>query len=91
MNDYSLGDTAVMSTTANNPFILDLTDSYGPILIGSLFSCVLWGVSCMQMCAYLILRVVRLGGADPSHRFLYFFKYACFMDTHEHVLNNAAI
>ena len=32
-----------------NMYILNLMSTYGPILIGSLLSCVLYGMACIQM------------------------------------------
>ena len=32
-----------------NPVILDLMSTYGPLLIGALLSCVLYGMSVIQM------------------------------------------
>ncbi|KAI0644067.1 hypothetical protein C8Q79DRAFT_127871 [Trametes meyenii] len=37
-----------------NPIILNLTESYGPILVGCILSCVVWGISCMQMFMYYL-------------------------------------
>ncbi|KAI0666403.1 hypothetical protein C8Q78DRAFT_1059322 [Trametes maxima] len=37
-----------------NPIILNLTESYGPILVGGILSCAVWGISCMQMFMYYL-------------------------------------
>ncbi|KAI0325571.1 hypothetical protein GY45DRAFT_218107 [Cubamyces sp. BRFM 1775] len=36
----------------SDPVVLDLMDSYGPMLIGSLFAAALWGISTMQLFLY---------------------------------------
>ncbi|KAI0919553.1 hypothetical protein AcV5_001588 [Taiwanofungus camphoratus] len=41
-----------MATPVENPIVLNLMSSYGPILIGNVLSCVLWGIGCMQMFMY---------------------------------------
>ncbi|OSD01079.1 hypothetical protein PYCCODRAFT_1436852 [Trametes coccinea BRFM310] len=40
------------ATPPLNPVPLDLSDSYGPILIGSTLSWACWGVSCLQLFLY---------------------------------------
>ncbi|KAF8649618.1 hypothetical protein AX16_005707 [Volvariella volvacea WC 439] len=37
---------------AENPIIVNIMDSYGAIIIGCFFSCVTWGISCMQVFLY---------------------------------------
>ncbi|KIK54652.1 hypothetical protein GYMLUDRAFT_48568 [Collybiopsis luxurians FD-317 M1] len=39
-------------TPLENPIILDITTSYGYMLIGTIFACILWGISCMQCFLY---------------------------------------
>ena len=38
-----------MDAPVENPFIQNLSDSYGPMLAGAAMSCALWGISCMQL------------------------------------------
>ena len=38
-----------MTTPVENPYIQDLSTSYGPMLAGAALSCALWGISCMQL------------------------------------------
>ncbi|KAI0704558.1 hypothetical protein C8Q76DRAFT_177027 [Earliella scabrosa] len=41
-----------MTTPVENPYIQDLSTSYGPMLAGAALSCALWGISCMQLFMY---------------------------------------
>lgn len=43
-----------MSTITENPIILDITTSYGYLLCGSLISCALYGISCLQVFLYFV-------------------------------------
>ncbi|EIM88406.1 uncharacterized protein STEHIDRAFT_167702 [Stereum hirsutum FP-91666 SS1] len=43
-----------MSNATENPIILDISSSYGALLVGSLLSCVIWGMSCMQTFLYFM-------------------------------------
>ncbi|TFK38917.1 hypothetical protein BDQ12DRAFT_712464 [Crucibulum laeve] len=40
------------SISFDNPIILDLTSTQGALLIGCFFSCIVWGMSCLQMFYY---------------------------------------
>ncbi|KAF8990694.1 hypothetical protein BDZ89DRAFT_1086982 [Hymenopellis radicata] len=42
------------SAPIDNPIILDVTQSLGFMVIGTVFACVLWGVSCMQAFMYYV-------------------------------------
>ncbi|TFK79070.1 hypothetical protein K466DRAFT_606422 [Polyporus arcularius HHB13444] len=37
-----------------NPYIQNLSSSYGPMIVGTAFSCALWGISCMQLFMYAL-------------------------------------
>ncbi|PBK63886.1 hypothetical protein ARMSODRAFT_1023534 [Armillaria solidipes] len=45
-----------------NPIILDITSSYGSLLVGSWLSCVMWGVSSLQVFIYYM----NSGDFDPQ-------------------------
>jgi len=36
----------------SNPIVVDILDSYGALIIGNFFACVLWGIACMQIFLY---------------------------------------
>ncbi|KAH9918275.1 uncharacterized protein B0H18DRAFT_1031817 [Fomitopsis serialis] len=40
------------TSTPDNPIVLNLQNSYGALMIGSFFSCAVWGMSCLQVCWY---------------------------------------
>ncbi|KAL5536468.1 hypothetical protein ACEPAF_290 [Sanghuangporus sanghuang] len=41
-----------MASVQENPIILNIESSYGALLIGCLFSCVVWGITCLQVFWY---------------------------------------
>ncbi|KAL5531032.1 hypothetical protein ACEPAG_3908 [Sanghuangporus baumii] len=41
-----------MASAQENPIILNIESSYGALLIGCFFSCVVWGITCLQVFWY---------------------------------------
>ncbi|OBZ74774.1 hypothetical protein A0H81_05739 [Grifola frondosa] len=69
-----------MTAPADNPIILNLTDSFGSMLVGQFLSCVVWGINCVQLFWYFSVYV-----ADPlSTKALVIFLWL--MDTVDHIL-----
>ncbi|PBK64935.1 hypothetical protein ARMSODRAFT_1087624 [Armillaria solidipes] len=66
----NISPTMANTTTSNwivpteNPIILDLTSTYGSLLVGSWLACAMWGVSSLQVFIYYM----SSGNVDP--RFL---------------------
>ncbi|KAK0499104.1 hypothetical protein EDD18DRAFT_1350537 [Armillaria luteobubalina] len=54
--------SACPALPAENPIILDITSSYGSLLVGSWLSCTMWGVSTFQVFIYYM----NSGDFDPQ-------------------------
>ncbi|KAI0704571.1 hypothetical protein C8Q76DRAFT_177410 [Earliella scabrosa] len=51
-NSSSPWHRTMVEPAVENPFILDLSDTYGLFLASVASSCALWGISCMQLFMY---------------------------------------
>ncbi|KAI0644092.1 hypothetical protein C8Q79DRAFT_974284 [Trametes meyenii] len=47
-----MANSTMPAMPTDNPIILNLFDTYGAFLAGGMLSCVVWGISCMQLFLY---------------------------------------